>query len=167
MMAGLYQDAPQWRDVKIGLLDANFCEAEVLLKNQDEASAGAMITEALSVGASVLAARPRDIRDQKGWQDATVRAAELWQRAGHADQAMRLLEDAAAFCSGRASEKAAESPWWQWSQAFFLRRQAEGLRKEGRMDAMLEKTRAERQASVKKKTPRRNSSWPKTGKSSS
>ena len=142
MMAGLYQDAPQWRDVKIGLLDANFCEAEVLLKNQDEAAAGAMITEALSVGASVLAARPRDIRDQQGWQKATVRAAELWQRAGHLDQAMRLLEDAAAFCARRAGEQAAESPWWQWSQAFFLRRQAEGLRKEGRMDAMLEKTRS-------------------------
>lgn len=32
---------------------------------------------------------------------------------------------------------------------------------------MVERTRAERQAGLKKKTPRRNSSWPKTRKSSS
>ena len=148
MMSGLYQDAPHWRDVKIGLLDANFCEAEALIKNQDEAAAGAMITEALSVAASVLAARPRDIRDQKGWQEATVRAAELWQRAGHTDQAMRLLVDASEYCSSHALEKVAEAPWWQWSQAFFLRRQAEGCRKEGRMDDMLAKTRAALQLRV-------------------
>jgi hypothetical protein len=33
------------------------------------------------------------------------------------------------------------------------------------VELMVEKTRAERQAGLKKKTPRRNSSWPKTRKS--
>jgi hypothetical protein len=35
------------------------------------------------------------------------------------------------------------------------------------VELMVEKTRAERQAGSKKKTPRRNSSWPRTRKSSS
>ncbi len=35
------------------------------------------------------------------------------------------------------------------------------------VELMVEKTRAERQAGLKKKTPRRNSSWPRTRKSSS
>jgi len=35
------------------------------------------------------------------------------------------------------------------------------------VEVMVEKTRAERQAGSKKKTPRRNSSWPRTRKSSS
>ena len=141
LMSGLFQDAPHWREVRISLLDANLSEAGVLLKESDETAAGARIAEALTVAASVLATRPRDIRDQKGWREATLRAAELWQGAGHPDQAMRLLEDAVAVCSTRAAEKAGEAPWWQWSHAFFLRRQAEAHRKEGQMEAMLEKTR--------------------------
>ena len=141
LMTGLFQDAPHWREVRISLLDANLAEAGVLLKELDETAAGARIAEALTVAASVLATRPRDIRDQKGWQDATLRAAELWQGAGHPERAMRLLEDAVAVCSTRATEKAGEAPWWQWSHAFFLRRQAESHRKKGEMEAMLEKTR--------------------------
>ena len=35
------------------------------------------------------------------------------------------------------------------------------------VELMVEKTRSERQAGLKKKTPRRNSSWPRTRKSSS
>ena len=57
-------------------------------------------------------------------------------------------------------------------QVVDLKEAIEGYRRfqhlaEQYVQLMVERTRAERQAGLKKKTPRRNSSWPKTRKSSS
>lgn len=141
ILRDLWQAAPGVRHVRLAFVNASIHQVEALLTAADNDQARSLTDSALEAAESEIQRRSRDITDHRGWQQTVRRLSGAWKDAGQQEEVLSLLEKATAFSAKRAQLDPAASAWWHWSEATFLRRQADSLYDMGNAKLVLERTR--------------------------
>lgn len=124
-LSALWRDAPFVRDVRIGLCNAAQAEIPAMLRDGRTADAVVLTTAAGDAAFAEILRRSRDVNDHAGWISAISGISKAWNTAGDQERALKLLAESTSRCARQAAADPGSAPWWQWSQATFLRREAD------------------------------------------
>ncbi|MDB6135069.1 MAG: hypothetical protein JWM59_3312 [Verrucomicrobiales bacterium] len=141
VLASLYKDAPGVREVRLAYCKAAVDQMKALQQSKQKDGLDALGFGAAEAAKSEILRRRRDVKDQRGWQQVVKGLCETWGKAGRPEQALKLLDDSIDFAEKQAAADPASAPWWRWSQASFLRREAELHRGMGNKQLVLARTR--------------------------
>ncbi|MES2705175.1 MAG: serine/threonine-protein kinase [Verrucomicrobiota bacterium] len=141
VLTTLWQTVPAIRDIRLSFCNAAQSQLPFLLEEGRESEAVTLAAAAAAAAQGEIVRRSRDVKDHMGWQELVKNFCRIWEKGRHPEQALRLLDDSIAFTEKQAAADPASAPWWRWSQASFLRREAEVHRGMGNPQLVLARTR--------------------------